>query len=93
MIRRRTPEQTRLAELLADQELALRAGLVMVRVSRGYTRAQVADAIGISVRELRRFETRLDRASPHLSAVRAYAHAVGALVSYSVQPISEEHSA
>jgi len=59
--------------------------LVRVREQHGYSRTQVADAIGIHKSGVTRFERQ--ESDPRLSTVLRYAHAVGAEVRMDVEPV------
>lgn len=58
--------------------------MVRVREQRGYDRSQVADAIGIHKSGVSRFERQ--EKSPRLDTLLRYAHAVGADVTFYVEP-------
>jgi DNA-binding XRE family transcriptional regulator len=73
----------RLANSLVSEDDNLLEELVSLRISSGITRERVADAIGCTVDDVRRFET--VSADPHLSMVRRYALVVGASISHSVK--------
>lgn len=59
--------------------------LVRARDQRGYSGKQLADAIGIHKSGVTRFEQQ--ETSPRLDTVLRYAHAVGADVTFSVEPV------
>ncbi|MEZ5087427.1 MAG: helix-turn-helix transcriptional regulator [Tessaracoccus sp.] len=71
------------AESLAEQDRALLDALVQVRITRGLTQTQVADALGVKQPSIAHFETH--DSNPTLSRIRRYAHAVGALISHRVE--------
>jgi transcriptional regulator with XRE-family HTH domain len=73
----------RLARLLASQDEDLLNELVAVRKASGKSQQDVADAMGISQSAVARIEA--GERDPHLSTLRRYAHAVGALVTHSVE--------
>lgn len=59
--------------------------LVRTREQRGYSRSQIADAIGIHKSGVTRFEQQ--ESDPRLATVLRYAHAVGAEVTFGVEPL------
>lgn len=77
-----SPEVLR-ANLLAENDQALMDALVRVRIKRGMTQAQVAEAMGIKQPTVADFEAH--DSNPTLSRIRRYAHAVGALVAHKVE--------
>ncbi|MGW4366281.1 helix-turn-helix transcriptional regulator [Nocardia takedensis] len=81
---RKKPVDRELSRRLAEEELRFKRELVQARTAAGLTAEQVAHIIGVNVKAISEFE-RLD-SNPTLSMVRYYAHAVGALVTWGVQP-------
>lgn len=87
--------QDRHAEILVEEHDNLLRSLVRLRESSGLTRQDVADSMGIDVSGVSRIESG-DR-DLHLSTLRRYAFACGAVVHHDVQQFSEvwklEHAA
>jgi len=73
----------RLARILADQDEELMDRLVALRKHSGKSQQDVADAMGVSQSAVARIES--GERDPHLSTVRRYAHAVGAVVTHTVE--------
>lgn len=78
-----TSESRLRARHLVEQDRELRFELVRLREASGVSRQDVALRLGISRQAVAKFE-RLD-ADPRLSTIRRYAHAIGAVVSHSVE--------
>ena len=73
--------QARADQLVRNQDQLLE-DLIAARVSQGLTQAQVAERIGITQPAVAVFE-RYD-ANPTLETISRYAHAIGALITYTV---------
>lgn len=71
-----SPSQELATDLAYDHQ-AMMARLIRARLDSGLTRANVADLLGETERDIVRFETVRD---PSLSLLRRYAHAVGARI-------------
>ena len=74
------------ARSLVAADRALVRDLVAVR-ERGMTQADVARAMGTDQASVSRFES--GNSDAHLSTVRRYAKAVGALIRHEVVPVDE----
>jgi len=72
----------RLARILAEQDEALVDRLVEIRKASNKSQQDVAAAMGVSQSAVARIES--GARDPHLSTLRRYAHAVGALVTHNV---------
>lgn len=81
---RPAPANRPLSRQLAKAELEFKRALVEARKDTGLSQEHVAALLGVSKRTIAEFE-RVD-SDPNLSMVRHYAHAVGALVSFYVEP-------
>ena len=75
------------ARSLVAADLALVRDLVTVRERSGMTQADVARAMGTDQASVSRFES--GHSDAHLSTVRRYAKAVGALIRHEVVPVDE----
>ncbi|WP_315584117.1 helix-turn-helix transcriptional regulator [Actinomyces viscosus] len=73
------------ARSLVSADRALIRELVAVRERSGMTQADVARAMGTSQASVSRFES--GHADAHLSTVRRYAKAVGAVIRHEVVPV------
>ncbi|MGV9676382.1 helix-turn-helix domain-containing protein [Nocardia sp. NPDC003482] len=82
--RRHKKTDRALAAALADAEFQLKDDLVAARKAAGLDQKDVAEIMGVDKSTVSRFE-RLD-SNPTLSMIRYYAHAVGVLVHYKVDP-------
>ncbi|WP_433568136.1 helix-turn-helix domain-containing protein (plasmid) [Nocardia sp. CA-151230] len=76
-----------LAKALANAEFRLKDDLIAARNEAGLDQKDIAELIGVDKSTISRFE-RLD-SNPTLSMIRNYAYAIGALVSYKVEPFEE----
>ncbi|WP_271985307.1 helix-turn-helix domain-containing protein [Pseudoclavibacter terrae] len=74
----------RLADELVQADKRLLAELIRARVRADKTQAQVAAAMGVSQSAVARIEG--GERDLHLSTLRRYAHAIGALVQHIVTP-------
>lgn len=81
---RPTSANRELTRQLAKEELAFKRALVQARKDANLSQTQVADLLGVNKSAISRFE-RSD-SNPTLSMIRHYAHAVGALIRFQVQP-------
>lgn len=79
-----------LARILANQDEDLIDRLVKLRKGSGKSQQDIAVAMGVSQSAVARIESG-DR-DPHLSTVRRYSHAVGAVVSHSVESYDPDTS-
>lgn len=79
---RLTSSQRRATEL-AKADYRLLSSLIRVRKDLSLSQQEVADRLGVTQPTVAAFE-RLD-ADPKLSTIRRYAHAVGAIVTHSVE--------
>lgn len=76
-------DAVRRATKLAENDFKLVQDLIQLRIDKGLSQADVAEALGISQQAVSRFE-RMD-ADPRLSTIRQYAHAIEALVWHAVE--------
>ncbi|GAB3588688.1 helix-turn-helix domain-containing protein [Calidifontibacter terrae] len=74
----------RLARILADEDNNLVDAQVKIRMDSGKTQADVARSMGVTQSAVARIES--DERDPHLSTLRLYAHAVGAMICHTVRP-------
>lgn len=74
----------RLAKELVDSDYELIDALVRIRKESGMTLSDVAKKTGSDAASLSRFERHMR--DPHLSTIRAYAHAIGAQITHTVAP-------
>ncbi|BBZ51240.1 helix-turn-helix transcriptional regulator [Mycobacterium heidelbergense] len=84
-------EAVELASRLTRGARRLVRDLVRVRDQRGFSRSQLADAIGIHKSGISRFERQ--ETSPRLETVLRYAQAVGADIMFAVEPVDGWHCA
>jgi len=77
-----SPSQ-RLALELAENDAYLIRNLVELRIQLGLNQQDVADRLGISQSTVSTFEGHDN--DPKLSTIRRYAHAIGAIISHSVE--------
>lgn len=80
----------RLATELVQADNRLLAELVRARTAAGRTQADIAAAMGVSQSAVARIEG--GERDLHLSTLRRYAHAVGALVHHVVTPEYSSHA-
>ncbi|MEU4598459.1 helix-turn-helix transcriptional regulator [Nocardia sp. NPDC023988] len=66
--------------------------LIGIRKRRGYSQAQVAEAIGINRSGICRFEADIATSNPTMDVVLRYAHAVGAAVDIEVRMLEDAPS-
>lgn len=74
----------RRATKLAENDFKLVQELIQLRLAKGLSQLDVAEALGITQQAVSRFE-RMD-SDPRLSSIRQYAHAIEALVWHAVEP-------
>lgn len=72
----------RLARVLAEQDEQLVDRLVELRKASGKSQVDIAEAMGISQSAVARIES--GERDPRLSTLRRYAHAIGAVITHTV---------
>lgn len=80
-----------LAEQLVDEDYDLIEELVSIRRNNGMTLKAVAERTGGDEASISRFENH--ERDPHLSTIRAYAHAVRASIKHEVHDLNKEDRA
>lgn len=78
-----SPEMA-LAEALANEDQHLLHALIILRRTLGLSQAVVAERMGVSQAAVSQFER--VGTDPHLSTIRRYARAIGAMVHHKVDP-------